>query len=83
MAIICTIAAPIGTPNASWTEVVDASQSTPTTGYYVQTRDSGFTGTSLTFGNSAVGANGSLLIELDASAPSGLPYLVMAPRIGV
>jgi hypothetical protein len=56
-------------PNASWTERQDTSQSTPTTAIEVCTRDSGFTGTTITFGATQATVYASYAIELDSSAP--------------
>lgn len=53
-------------PNASWVERQDVSQSTPTTGVEVATRDSGFTGTTITAGGTSATAFASFAIELDA-----------------
>jgi hypothetical protein len=55
-------------PNASWTERMDAAQSTPTTGLEVATRDSGFTGTTITAGGTSATAFGSFCVELWATA---------------
>jgi hypothetical protein len=57
------------TPNASWTERQDVSQSTPTTAIEVCTRDSGFTGTSIAFGATQSTVFASMAVELDSSLP--------------
>lgn len=53
------------TPNASWTERIEASQITPTTALEVATRDSGFTGTAITFGATCATVFASFALELD------------------
>jgi hypothetical protein len=57
------------TQPTGWTERQDVSQSTPTTAVQVSTRDSGFTGTTITFGASCSTVFASWAIELDSSAP--------------
>jgi hypothetical protein len=54
-------------PNASWTERQDVSQSTPTTGIEAATRDSGFTGTTITQGGTSSTAFASAAVELDST----------------
>lgn len=56
-------------PNASWTERQDVSQSTPTTGVEVATRDSGFTGTTITAAGTSSTAFASFALEFDATSP--------------
>ncbi len=56
------------TEPTNWTERQDANQSTPTTALQVSTRDSGFTGTTITFGASTSTAFASYCLELDGSA---------------
>lgn len=58
------------TPNASWTERIEANQLTPTTALEVATRDSGFTGTTVTAGATQTGAWSCIGVELDCSALS-------------
>jgi hypothetical protein len=67
------------TAPASWTEVNDIGYAAPTNGLEVVSRDSGFTGTTVTWGSSSASAWGSIIIELDTSAPFALPPV---PRIG-
>jgi hypothetical protein len=55
-------------PRTSHGEVVDGGYSTPTTGLYVTTIDSGETGTTLTWGGAATASYGALAVELDASS---------------
>jgi hypothetical protein len=57
------------TAAAGWTERQDTSQSTPTCAIEVCTRDSGFTGTTITFGATQSTVYASFAIELDTSAP--------------
>lgn len=58
------------TPPASWTELADTGYSTPTTGGEYASRDSGFTGTTITWGSNSASAFGVLCIELDTSTPT-------------
>ncbi len=52
-------------PNASWTERQDVSQSTPTTALEVATRDSGFTGTSIACAATQSTVFASFAVELN------------------
>ena len=58
------------TPTASpvWTEKHDLGYITPTTGLETQTIDSGFTGTTVTWGSASATQFGSLIAEMDSSA---------------
>lgn len=56
------------TEPTNWTERQDVNQSTPTTALQVSTRDSGFTGTTITFGASQGAVYASFAVELDGSA---------------
>lgn len=56
------------TPNASWSERADTGYGTPNTGIEVATRDSGFTGTTITGSNTSASAWCSIALELDTSA---------------
>lgn len=58
------------TEPASWTEQIEANQATPTTALEVATRDSGFTGTTVTWGATAATVWAAVGVELDGSAPS-------------
>jgi hypothetical protein len=62
-----TVTGSVIVPNASWTERQDIAQSTPTTGIEIATRDSGFTGTTITQGGTSSTAFASAAIELDGS----------------
>jgi len=62
------------TPPTSWTESAgaDTGYGTPTTGSEVVQRDSGFTGTTVTWGSTSSTAFGSIIVELDTSSfPAG------------
>ena len=65
------------TPPTNWTEQVDVTYATPTTGGGYSSRDSGFASTTITLGSTTNGACCAIALELDASA---LPLLVMGPR---
>jgi hypothetical protein len=56
------------TPPTGWTEQADLGYNTPVTGFELVTRDSGFTGTTVTWGSASASTFSSLMIELDASA---------------
>jgi len=58
-----TLTAPTG-----WTELDDTGYATPTTGAEYVTRNSGFTGTTITWGSTSASAFGDIILELDASA---------------
>jgi len=53
------------TTPASWTERQDVGQSTPNTGLEVVTRDSGFTGTTVTWGSTSATAFADIIVELN------------------
>lgn len=61
--------APIETAPASWTESIDLSYATPTTGIETAFRNSGETGSTITWGGASATAFASMVIELDASVP--------------
>lgn len=56
------------TAPASWTELNDTGYASPTTGLEYVHRNSGFTGTTITWGSSSASAFGSFIIELDTAA---------------
>lgn len=58
------------TTPTNWTERQDVGQANPPTGNETVTRDSGFTGTTITWGGTSASAFGSIIVELDASAPT-------------
>lgn len=58
------------TPPTDWTELVaDTGYNTPTTGGEYVVRNSGFTGTTITWGNASASAFCDIIIELDTSVP--------------
>lgn len=59
------------TPPSSWTERADSGYATPTSGMEVASIDSGFTGSTVTWGSNSGSAHGVALTELDASVPNG------------
>lgn len=67
------------TPPTGWTEDHDSGYSTPTSGFEAAFRDSGFTGTTVTWGSTSGSAFGSLIWEMDTSAAS-TPSLIWTPR---
>ena len=56
------------TPPSSWTEQTDTGYSTPTTGQETISRNSGFTGTTITWGSTSASAFGVIIAELNTSA---------------
>jgi len=59
------------TAPTSWTERQDASQSSPTTACEGATRDTGFTGTTITSAATQTGAWGCIVLELDGLQEGG------------
>lgn len=57
------------TAPASWTESVDLGYITPTTGMETASRNSGETGSTITWGSTTATAGASMVIELDVSVP--------------
>lgn len=57
------------TPPTNWTERQENSQATPTTVIEVSTRDSGFTGTTITFPATCDTTHAAIAIELDGDIP--------------
>ncbi len=55
------------TPPAGWTEQGDVGYATPTTGGEGVSRDSGFSGTTITWGGTSGSAFGDIVAELDAT----------------
>lgn len=70
------------TAPTSWTESAAGERafSTPSSRMEVAHRNSGFTGTTVTWGSASSGEYASIVMEFDASAPAVLPPVVMAPR---
>jgi len=60
------------TAPTSWTERSDTGYATPATGAEYVTRDSGFTGTTVTWGNASATAFASIIVEIDVSTLVGL-----------
>ena len=60
---------PAITQPASWTESIDLSYITPTTGLETAFRNSGETGSTITWGSTIATAFASMVIELDISVP--------------
>lgn len=57
------------TPPASWTERFDQGYATPAAGMEICSRDSGETGTTITWGGASGSAFCSVVIELDTTSP--------------
>lgn len=57
------------TAPTNWSGLADSGYNTPATGAEYVARNSGFTGTTITWGGTSGSAFGSLIVELDASAP--------------
>ena len=79
LGVVGNATSPAGlTAPTSWTEPAstgDLGYSTPTTGGEYVFRNSGFTGTTITWGSASASAFGSIIIELDTSAnPIGELY---------
>lgn len=55
------------TTPTSWTERQDVGQASPNEGLEVVSRDSGFTGTTITWGSTSASAFGSAIVEVDGS----------------
>jgi hypothetical protein len=68
-----TSTAPIVDPPVEWTEQADINMGTPTIGAEYVTRDSGFTGTTITWGSSSATAYQLLQVEIDGTpfVPTG------------
>lgn len=65
------------TPPTSWTEdaSADTGYNTPTTGLESVFRDSGFTGTTITWGSTSATEFCDIIVELDTSAEVGQPLM--------
>jgi hypothetical protein len=73
------------TPPAGWTEPVsplfDTGATTPAAGIEGCHINSGFTGTTVTWGSTSAGAHGSIVLELDTSPPAvGARQVIMILR---
>ncbi len=61
------------TAPTSWSELADTGYGVPTTGAEYVSRDSGFTGTTITWGSTSGSAFGVLIVELDTSSLPAAP----------
>lgn len=57
------------TAPTGWTEQSDIGFATPAGGAEIATRDSGFTGTTVTWGTTFAGSHAEIVVELDTSIP--------------
>lgn len=57
------------TPPTGWTERDDVGYATPTTGLESVSRNSGFAGTTITWGSTSASAFGDIVVELETLAP--------------
>lgn len=64
---------------SGWTLRVSSGYNTPTTGIYTSTRNSGFTGTTVTWGSASATVFGAIIVELDTSAPAAAGSLIWQP----
>lgn len=64
------------TAPTDWTEQVDIGYATPGTGLEYVSRDSGFSGTTITWGSASLSRFASFALELDASGVEGHERLV-------
>jgi len=68
LAFVANASNPAGlTPPTNWTERTDTGYATPTSGVEIATRDSGFTGTAITWGSTTATVFGALVVEFDTS----------------
>lgn len=66
---VCNTSAPAGmTAPSTWANLNDSNSSTPTAGGSVCEKESGFTGTTVTWGSTSATAFGSMIVELWAGA---------------
>lgn len=76
------------TPPTNWNELADVGYATPNNGVESVNRDSGFTGTAMTWGSTSATQFGAIIIELDTSAAAaGQPTLsrrsgIVGARLG-
>lgn len=69
------------TEPSGWTEQADTGFASPAVGQEYATRDSGFTGTTVTWGSTAGGSFGAIVVEFDTSAlPTRKPSIIMAVK---
>jgi hypothetical protein len=74
------VTAPFYTATVNWTEQVDVSYATPTSALAYQSRNSGFTGTTITAGTSTMGACCGLSVEIEGYASALNPLVAQAPQ---
>lgn len=67
-----------GHPPTSWTQGTDTGYATPTTGAIAAFINSGFTGTTVTWGTSSATSYGAIVLELDTTTPAALSTLTDA-----
>ena len=70
------------TQPSGWTERADSGHTNPTSGGYYASRDSGFTGTTVTWGSASATDFGAMIIELDASAAAEVPPPILVTARG-
>jgi hypothetical protein len=70
------------TAPTSWNELNARAYDTPTTGGHYVGRDSGFTGTTITWGSTSATAFGGLIVEFDVSASDGRTGTMAATESG-
>ena len=61
------------TAPTNWSEANDTGFATPTTGAEYVFRNSGFTGTTITWGSSSASAYGAIIVELDTTSTPSAP----------
>lgn len=71
------------TPPTNWTEPAsgDLGYDTPTSGAETAFRDSGFTGTTITWGGSSATQHQEIILELDTSAAEATPTFDTTPSV--
>lgn len=74
-AVGCRGLSPIVTEPTDWTERADLNHTSPNSGLEYATRDSGFTGDTITWGSLPSSSWGSLIVELDTSGAGGGPSI--------
>lgn len=70
------------TPPTSWTEQNDTGHTLPTDGSEYVSRDSGFTGTTITWGSTSASAFGDIIVELDTTTPPAPTCVNALPLLG-
>ena len=70
------------TPPTNWTERDDTGHATPASGGEYVSRDSGFTGTTITWGSATVTAFGDIIVELDTTAAVAAARLRLLMGVG-